>query len=669
MALTNKQKSYIKKHFKKKSAKKIASSLNLEEPDVQQYIDEIKEPLPFKKKVLFYSITLSIPILFFVVLELILRSVNYLGNTDLFIDPNIPSAEYRIPNPNFAARYFFYTNVIPSPSIDVFLADKPDNSYRIFAMGGSTAAGYPYGFNATYSRVVDDVLQDAMPDKNVEVVNVGISAISSYTLFDQVDEIIENKPDAILIYAGHNEFYGALGVGSNENLGAFPGFVRFYLKLQRFKTFLFLRTIIVDSGKWFASIFSEEESDPSGTLMERIVNSRSIELDSPKYELAMIQFQSNLSAIIDAFEEQNIPVYVASVVSNTKDQAPFVDIADGEQPSALATYNDAQQAAQKDDFVQAKQKFTLAKDLDGLKFRAPSKINTIIQQEADSRSLTTYVPVKEAFEASSNEELVGFNLILEHLHPNKQGYFLIGKTFSEILIKDLRTKDLVDQKNIPDNLDEYFDRMRLTYFDDRVEWHRISTLKQGFPFVQGRKLTPYQLSYSPIDFVDSLAFASVHQNLGWDRAKVSAATYYENTGKKEAALQEYLGLIRNQPWNDSPYVFAARIYLDQNQFDKAEPLLRQAYSINPEEAFITKMLGAIELKRGNVKPAIELLEKSISLNPRDPQALFNLSGAYGTDQQFQKAMQTAQKVAEINADFPGLRGWIAQLQQIIQSRN
>ena len=79
----------------------------------------------------------------------------------------------------------------------------------------------------------------SMPDKTVEVINLGISAVNSYTLFDQVDEIIEQKPDAILIYAGHNEFYGALGVGSNENLGGFPAFVRFYLKLQRFATIIF----------------------------------------------------------------------------------------------------------------------------------------------------------------------------------------------------------------------------------------------------------------------------------------------------------------------------------------------------------------------------------------------------------------------------------------------
>lgn len=106
MSLSNKAKNYIRKHHSKKNAAKIAADLNLEEAEVQEFIDEISEPLPLKKKLAFYAITFSIPILFFVVLEVALRSTDYLGNTDLFMDPNIPSNEYLIPNPNFAARYF-----------------------------------------------------------------------------------------------------------------------------------------------------------------------------------------------------------------------------------------------------------------------------------------------------------------------------------------------------------------------------------------------------------------------------------------------------------------------------------------------------------------------------------------------------------------------------------
>ena len=561
--------------------------------------------LSTRKKIVFYTIIFSIPVLFFVLLEIGLTLSNYKGNNALFIDPSIPTQEYLLPNPNFASRYFFYTNTIPSPSNDVFLANKSDNGFRVFAMGGSSVAAYPYGFNATYSRIVHDVLKDAMPDRTVEVINLGISAVNSYTLFDQVDEIIEQKPDAILIYAGHNEFYGALGVGSNENLGGFPTFVRFYLKLQRFKTFLFLRSIIVNTGKWLAITVGGEKYDESASLMERIINSRSIELNSPKYDLAMIQFQSNLNAIIDKYEHAGIPVFIGSLASNIKDHKPFVDIIDGNQPSALSTFNKAHEAYELGNIDQAKQLFSVARDLDGLKFRAPSKINDIIKFTSENFDDVIYVPVEENMAASTTDGLIGNELMLEHLHPNQKRYFIIGRSYAEALLDYLN----IDLMKLPQNLDNYFDDMYLTEFDYQIAYHRIRTLKQSFPFILDEKPQSYEFSYRATTKAGSLAFRTVHAGLNWDEAKVELAVYYQSIGEENKALLEYFSLARNQPWNDSPYVFAARIYLNNNNFSKAEPLLRTAYEINEQDAFITKMLGAIEVHKGNANEGILLLEK------------------------------------------------------------
>ncbi|RNC85839.1 MAG: hypothetical protein ED557_03425 [Balneola sp.] len=617
-----------------------------------------KAPLSAKKKALFYTITFSIPVLFFLIIEIVLRSINYLGDTDLFYDPGVGSEEYLMPNPNFAARYFFYTKTIPNPSIDAFLEEKPENGFRVFAMGGSSAAGYPYGFNGTYSRVVQDVLTDAMPDKHVEVVNVGISAISSYTLFDQVDEIIAQQPDAIMIYAGHNEFYGALGVGSNENLGAFPGFVRFYLKLQRFKTFMLLRTVIVDSGIWFSEKFSGEKIDQSATLMERIVDSRSIELESPQYELAMGQFESNLDAIISRFQRKGIPVFLGSVASNLKDHSPFVSVEDGEQLPAQQVFNEADSAYENRDFEQALEKFTLAKDLDGLKFRAPSRINEIIAEKADESESVIYVPAHEELVRYTRDGIIGFDLMLEHLHPNQQGYFIIGRSFSETILDYYELEPAR-------GLNSYKDLMYLSEFDNRVAWHRIETLKQGFPFVLEGNQDLYQRDYKPLGVADSLAFYTVHANLRWDEGKVKLAEFYTSTRQNDKALREYYGLIRNQPWNESPYIFAARILLDQNNFGGAEPLLTKAYEINPNDAFVTKMLGAIEVQKGNASQGIAYLEASRRLNPRDVQMLYNLSGAYFNDGQLQKALEIADRALELSPNFPGLGNWRQQLMGVI----
>src|ERR1019366_9354225 len=100
----------------------------------------------------------------------------------------------------------------------------------LFVMGESSAAGFPYPPNGTFARVIRDALTDVLPADTVEVVNLGMAATNSYTIADLAHDVIDQKPDAVLIYGGHNEYYGALGAGSIETLGSYPSFVRLYLR-------------------------------------------------------------------------------------------------------------------------------------------------------------------------------------------------------------------------------------------------------------------------------------------------------------------------------------------------------------------------------------------------------------------------------------------------------
>lgn len=242
----------------------------------------------------------------------------------------------------------------------------------------------------------------------------------------------------------------------------------------------------------------------------------------------------------------------------------------------------------------------------------------------------------------------------------------MGKSFSERILSDLQEQDLITNSKL--NLDNYRDKMYISTFDELVVEHKLRILKQGFPFVKEGSVTPYEDNYTPSGYIDSVAFRVVHFDERWDATKIDVAEYYESQNMPQKALFEYFGLIRNQPWNDATYIFAARIFLDQNKFNEAEPLLRKAYEIKPDEAYTTKMLGAIELNNGNAEKAIELLEQSRQLNPHDPQMLYNLSGAYGTNQEFERALEIAEEVSSINPRFPGIQQWKQQLEHIINSQ-
>lgn len=608
--------------------------------------------LSASKKRTFTVIALSIPILLFVLLELGLRLGGYGGDLGLFTKfQGYGGGELYNPNPNFAARYFVNVRLVPTPSRDGFLVDKPDNGLRLFVMGESTTAGYPYGFNGMFSRVVRDALVDVLPNDSVEVVNVATSAVNSYTVFDQVDEILAHEPDGVLIYLGHNEFYGALGVASSESLGAFPGFVRWYLKLQRMRSFLLLR----DAVGSVAGLFAGKPDE--GTLMQRVVREQQIPLDSDLYQMGRRQFESNLDAVLSKFKDAGVPVYIASVTSNILDQPPFESVDSEVYPPAHVVFAEAQNLLAQGDTSAARRSFKLARDLDALRFRATDDFNRVIKDAAD-RHQAVYVPVAEAFEAASPGGLVGMNLMLEHLHPNNTGYHLMGKVFYEAISENGFFGRTAQSQRLAD-WDEYKSRMYLSEFEHQSVWHRLQVLMQSWPFVK-EQTTDYRQTYIPKDRVDSTAYDFVNGSVNWEKSKVELGNWYERQGRYDEAILEYRGLSRDQPQNDSPMLFVARILLDRGDYAQALPLLETAYRISPS-AYGTKMLGALEVDRNNLERGIELLEISLTMRSDDPQTTFNLSGAWALKGDYAKALDYANKTEAINPRFPGLQGLKQQL--------
>ena len=156
----------------------------------------------------FYVVSVLLPVLFLVILEMFLRIINYGTNFDQWI--NVGEGKYTI-NSNIGKKYFPSGFFNPTASEDEFDIHKKPNTFRVFVLGGSSAEGFPYGPMGSFSRYIRRRLELVYPNTPIEVVNLGMSAINSYTLLDLLPGVLDQKPDLILIYAGHNEYYGAMG--------------------------------------------------------------------------------------------------------------------------------------------------------------------------------------------------------------------------------------------------------------------------------------------------------------------------------------------------------------------------------------------------------------------------------------------------------------------------
>jgi len=603
-----------------------------------------------RKTLVFSVIAILSPLVLLGVLEVGLRAGHYGGETPVFEAPDKLHGVYLIPGRRIGARYFPRAKSPPSPPFDAFLVRKPAHGFRIFVMGESAAAGFPYPANGAFSNVLSDALQDVLPNDTVEVVNLGIAATNSYTIADLAPDVIAQRPDAILIYAGHNEYYGALGAGSTETLGAVPSFVRFYLKLQRFKTFLLLRNVVGSAMGLARGDSPFAAPDPHPSRMETVVRDQRITLGGKVYERGKRQFESNLLVALGAFQRAGVPVFIGSTPSNLRDLRPFGSVASPRDSSAAVVFDSARGALARRDTVVARMLFARARDLDLIRFRAPGEFRDLIKRAA-AKTGAHYVPSEEAFDSAAQYAIPGQDLFLEHVHPNAGGYLLLGRTYFEAL-KRAGLLERADLRRLAE-WDDYGRRMDLTALDSRIVYHTVMTITTRWPFLPVNAQQNYRGTYQPTDFTDSLAFAVSMGTIQWARAKVATARRFEARGQIDSAIAEYAGLIRREPHSEGGYRLAGAALLDARQAQRARPYLEKSYAIEPTP-FTAYALGVLARQSGDSKRAIALLEQSLSLSPNAPATLYQLSITYAVAHDMAHARATAAQLATVSPQYPGL---------------
>jgi tetratricopeptide (TPR) repeat protein len=579
----------------------------------------LREITPAKRKI-FFSIMFLLPFFLLILGEIGLRLFNYGGNLDLFIEGPEGYGEYLRCNPNIARRYFTVQSSLPTPPKQLFLKQKPQNGYRIFVLGESSAAGFPYGNNAAFPNILERGLSNAFPQKRIEVINVAFAAINSYTLLDLVDEVIKQSPDALLIYTGHNEYYGALGVGSVQSLGNMRWLVNAYLKFQSIKVFFLLRDFIGWTKIQLSHVFYKgSEIDPSATLMERIVAEQTIPYGSSIYEAGKNQFQENMDAILQKAARKGIPVVLSELVSNVRDQKPFISIDTPEGVSAASYYRLARQFEANGEFENAKKNYFKAKDYDALRFRAPEEFNSIIRDLAKKYSFPL-VPTVSYFEKESPNGIIGNSLILEHLHPNIDGYFLLAKSFYETMqenrmVSSVWPPDVIDQER----------NQGLTELDSVYSLLVVQQLKGSWPFQPKSLPNHFLQNFRPSNRVEDIAFRALQdKNFSIESAHMVLGNYYKKQGNLHKAFLEYNALITTIPHEMEFYQKAATVLLEEEEYEKASQLLRKSLRYK-ENYFASKWIGQIALMKNEYQEAISFLVKADLL---DDQVVFNLSRAY-----------------------------------------
>lgn len=565
------------------------------------------------KKTLFWIITLLFPFLLLGLIELFLRMGGYNEEAQsLFVE--VPDqTEYLVTNSEFVPRYFplFRPQVAVSP----FMKEKEEDTFRVFVMGGSSTQGFPYNFYYSFAEQLEQKLLLNTLGVRVEVINLGMTAVNSYVIRDLSTRVIDYKPDAIIIYAGHNEYYGSFGAGTTQ-FGLINNIAlkRMVLSLKNLRLYQFLEDLFraPNTGK-----------KNERTLMASVIKESEIELGGEVFQSGIEQYEQNMSDVLELFNSKKVPVYIGTVASNLKDQPPL-----SEDSIASEKYNNGQNLYEANDYNAALEMFIEAKEKDGIRFRAPNEINFIIQELAADHKATV-VDVEEMLRNNSASGIEDESLFVDHLHPTSEGHKLMANLFFEHLLGLEKIKNAYSPNvfSIPEGISK---------FEEAYANITISRLLIGYPFKkqlteaeESEKFEEIYNDYLSSSYIDSIAaFTKVNQK-SVPRALSHIVDQERKNKDSLGVISHYYELLKWQL--NSTNLIEKVIEYGVNNANVSTYLVNIIEQVLNEGAYDPRymnVLSSIYLDNRAPEKAKYWMDESLRLNSSEPILFYNLTRYY-----------------------------------------
>jgi tetratricopeptide (TPR) repeat protein len=521
--------------------------------------------LTVRKKIIFSGITIALVIVVLGCAEAILRIVSPRQEQALVSTVTYDGIRWHKINRSFLKKYFSSSDVlIPELKEDQFRIDRTKNSIRIFCLGESSMFGVPYQITANIPGMIRKQLRHLYPDREVEVINAAASAINSSVILDLAGDITALEPDLVLVYLGHNEFYGPGGVGASWLEKKLP----FLTDAKNAANSLALvRTI--DS----LTTSPKKASVREMTLMQQVSNDTKVPLASADAERVFSIYESNLRGMITLLQQKHIPVMFSTAASNLSfppfEYASLGANSEGEiistfrngdataleqrlttlyskdSTNAFVNYWLGQTEAKLGKFDEARRFLIRAKDEDLLKFRAPERTNAILRSVCRELHVP-YIDADSLLRALSPHGISDSTLFWEHVHPNAYGYYCIASLF----VSEMRSFNLLPppRTNAPrQRLPFQTDSLSICPVDLAFGDRSMRNLTSHWPF-RNYTVTPAVLNTAD-DVLTGIVENMYRSIFVWDEACYRSAEHFERLGKMREAQTTYEAVLEEYPYN------------------------------------------------------------------------------------------------------------------------
>lgn len=258
----------------------------------------------------------------------------------------------------------------------------------------------------------------------------------------------------------------------------------------------------------------------------------------------------------------------------------------------------------------ALQHFQLAREHDLLRFRAPLAINQQLQQLASDFKL----PLADAeaqLRQASNNGIIDYQLMLEHLHPNARGYFLIAETWLPLLERYLGPPAVAVSQA------QAWADMPLTAVDLQLADYKIRQLTADYPFTT----EPQQVSFGPRQNPEKQLAWQRAQGLSWLQSNQQLLDYYQQQQQPAKAAKVAALLFDALPNQHQAAYVAGQLYFDSQDLVLAMYYQQRAVNLAPENISYRLMLARSYYYAGELTAALQQVEHILTLDPTHALAL------------------------------------------------
>jgi tetratricopeptide (TPR) repeat protein len=557
----------------------------------------------------------------------------------------------------------------------LFRKTKEAKTFRVMCLGGSSMYGTPYDMNANIPGIVRKQLRALSPEREIEVVNWGASAINSNVIVNFLDQVLEYEPDLVLVYLGHNEFYGPDGVGASFLERLFPGLIQVKYALNDFR--------LVQAFRGFFQP-SQRDAKVDLNLMRQVSDESLVPLESPDAERVLDRFEKNLREMLRRLRQRGVPAIVSDVGSNLM-FPPFVsdslsgvgnsedaiaklrsDCQRGNYESVIASARSMLPANEHNASLnfwlgkslfrsgkpeEARPCLVRARDNDLLKFRAPGAVNAIIRRVCGEEN-TPVVSADSMLSARSPGGIPGDEMYWEHLHPTARGYYLIASLFVQ---KILELNIIPGRGPSTAVLPFDFDSLSICWLELAYADLSIQHLTGKWPFHD------YSRTSVVLDAADpplrDIVQKTYDRSLGWDEACYRSAALFRQMGRRREVVTTYEALLEDYPYGFYPHYLLGGFLRDTGEPRRAVEHFRISIRSNPAYPFSHLELGLLQVNLGEFDEAISELNSVLRLAPAKEgsgiraNAWYGLAAAHANKGEVQLALSCADEALRIDPEY------------------